>query len=88
MSNIARIERIHTLLTQALAPSKLHIIDDSAKHRGHAGAQSGAGHFQIEIAADAFIGKTPIARHRMVYAALSSMFPNDIHALTIHASLP
>ncbi|MBB72471.1 MAG: BolA family transcriptional regulator [Legionellales bacterium] len=83
MDNQQRIEQISKLLNDALTPSELNVIDDSHLHVGHAGAQSGAGHFTIEIASNAFTGKSRIQQHRLVYDALDTMMPDDIHALRI-----
>jgi BolA protein len=84
---VNRIERIRSVLETAFKPSRLSIEDDSAKHAGHAGARHG-GHYRVEIVADAFEGKPPIARHRMVYDALADMMRTDIHALSIQARTP
>jgi BolA family transcriptional regulator, general stress-responsive regulator len=73
----------------ALNPVALHLVDDSAAHAGHAGArESGGGHFQLTIVSDAFQGKTTVARHRMVYAALADLMQQKIHALQIEAMTP
>ena len=86
--NPARIERMRELLTEALAPRHLAISDDSHRHTGHAGARSGQGHFSVDIVSAAFAGKVPLARHRLVYAALDELMQADIHALSIHARTP
>ncbi|TCT24495.1 BolA protein family transcriptional regulator [Thermomonas haemolytica] len=86
--NPARVERIRALLTEALAPLVLEVHDDSHRHAGHAGARGGQGHFRVEIVSAAFAGKPPLARHRLVYAALGTMMQTDIHALAIHARAP
>ena len=86
--NPVRIERIRERLSQALAPLSLEVTDDSHKHAGHAGARGGQGHFSVDIVSAAFAGKLPLARHRMVYAALGSMMQTDIHALAIRARTP
>ena len=86
--NPQRVERIRALLTEALAPQSLDVADDSHKHAGHAGARGGQGHFSVDIVSAAFAGKLPLARHRMVYAALGSMMQDDIHALAIRARTP
>ena len=86
--NPARIERMRELLEAAFAPSLLEIADDSHKHAGHAGARGGQGHFSVEIVSAAFAGKPPLARHRLVYAALGDMMQTDIHALAIRARTP
>ena len=94
-----RLTRIETLLREAFAPSKLLIKDQSHLHAGHAGAKDGRGHYDVTIVAEAFAGKSPIARHRMegqnriqrhrmVYDALTQLLATDIHALRIKASAP
>ena len=86
--NPARVQRMRVLLTEALAPTRLEIIDDSHKHAGHAGARGGQGHFSVDIVSAAFAGKLPLARHRLVYAALDELMQADIHALSIRARAP
>jgi BolA protein len=83
-----RITRIREALTKQLQPTHLNIEDDSHRHAGHAGAADGRGHFNVQIVAHAFEGKLPIARHRLVYAALGDMMTTDIHALSIDARTP
>lgn len=83
MNNHERIEKITRLLTDAFQPAKLLVEDESAHHIGHAGAQSGAGHFAIQITAAAFQGKSLVTSHRMIYGVLDELIPNDIHALKI-----
>ena len=86
--NPERIARMRALLAQALEPSRLAIRDDSHKHAGHAGSRQGLGHFSVAIESAAFTGKLPLARHRLVYAALGEMMQTDIHALSITATTP
>ena len=86
--NPQRVARIRDLLTTALAPLSLEVVDDSHKHAGHAGARAGQGHFGVDIVSAAFAGKLPLARHRLVYAALGEMMQADIHALSIRARTP
>jgi BolA protein len=86
--NPERIARMRVLLTQALEPSRLAIRDDSHKHAGHAGSRQGHGHFSVAIESAAFAGQRPLARHRLVYAALGEMMQTDIHALSITAATP
>jgi len=83
-----RISTLRARLEQALAPDTLEIIDESAKHAGHAGAAGGGGHFIVHITAQAFRDKSPIQRHRLVYDAAGDMMQNEIHALSIHARAP
>jgi BolA protein len=83
-----RIDMIRTRLELELQPAALEIIDESAKHAGHAGAASGGGHFIVNITAAAFQDKTPIQRHRQVYDALGDIMHSEIHALSIQARTP
>lgn len=83
-----RVERIHAALETAFAPVSLAVIDDSARHAGHAGARDGRGHFNVEVISAAFEGMGALARHRAVYAALADMMVTEIHALSIRASTP
>jgi BolA protein len=83
-----RVERIRTRLEQAFAPELLEIVDDSARHAGHAGARDGRGHFKVRIVSNSFEGTKPLARHRMVYAALGELMQTDIHAVSVDASCP
>ena len=71
-----------------LSPESLEVFDDSSEHAGHAGARDGGGHFQLVIVAREFAGKTAVARHRLVYEALSDLMPKQIHALAIRAYAP
>ncbi len=71
-----------------LQPESLDILDDSAKHAGHAGAASGGGHYQLTIVSNAFAGKPQLARHRLIYQALGDMMQRQIHALSIAAFTP
>ena len=62
--------------------------DDSHLHVGHVGASEGGGHFSVRIVAERFDGLAPLARHRLVYAALGEMMQGPIHALAITAITP
>jgi BolA protein len=83
-----RSAMIRTRLVEALNPKVLEIIDESAKHAGHAGAASGGGHFIVQIVSAAFEGKNLIQRHRLVYDAVDDIMHTEIHALSIQAKAP
>ena len=73
----------------ALRPVSLELHDESNEHAGHSGSRpSGGSHWQLTIVSEAFRGKNPVARHRMVYEALGDLMKRDIHALRIEASAP
>lgn len=87
---------VTALIRQRLAPLdavSLEIIDDSASHAGHAGAQDHAvrtgahegTHFELTIVSPAFSGQSPVARHRMIYDLLGDLMKTRIHALKIDA---
>jgi len=88
MSNEERVNMIRERINASLHPTALEIVDDSAKHAGHAGARSGGGHFNVSIVSDEFEGKSLIQRHRMVYDALGDAMQKEIHALSINARTP
>jgi BolA protein len=79
---------MEALLRAGLQPQRLQLRDDSHHHVGHEGARDGRGHFAVDVVSAAFEGKSPIARHRLVYAALGDMMHTDIHALQIRALTP
>lgn len=83
-----RVEAIRERLRRDLDPEELEVRDDSALHAGHAGAAGGAGHYALTVVSAKFEGKPPLARHRMVYAAVADMMPAQIHALSIDARAP
>ncbi|MEQ8410932.1 MAG: BolA family protein [Erythrobacter sp.] len=70
-------------------PTRLEIINDSAKHAGHSGDDgSGESHFTIVIEAPAFAEMNRLARQRAVIAALGDMVGERVHAVAIQASAP
>ena len=40
-------------------------------------------HFEATVVCEAFAGKLPLARHRMVYATLGGKMGGEIHALAL-----
>lgn len=81
--------QITARLTAALAPEQLEVIDDSARHAGHAGHDPrGESHFTVRIVSVAFAGQSRIARQRMVNAALAELLVERVHALSIVARAP
>ena len=82
----AEIER---LLRDAFAPSALAVINDSARHHGHAGDDgSGESHFTVEVESAAFAGKSRLERQRMVNRALGDIPGQRVHALAVRAFAP
>ena len=83
-----RIPRIRAALASHLDTDDIAIRDDSHLHAGHAGAQTGLGHYHVTIRAAVFEGLSPIKRHRLVYDALGDLMRTDIHAVSIRAVAP
>ena len=84
-----RAKRIERLLTEALTPHHLDIVDEAALHAGHAGAREGGEtHYRVTIVADAFDGESRVARQRRVNAALVDEFADGLHALSIRTFTP
>ena len=75
-------------LTLRLAPSFLEVMDESAAHAGHVGANdTGTGtHFRVRIYGTQFVGKPRVACHRLVYDALQDFIDQGLHALAIEVT--
>ncbi len=72
-------------LQAALSPTHMEVIDESADHAGHAGANAlGRGtHFRVRVASPAFAGLSRVAQHRLVYDCLRQFIDAGLHALAI-----
>ena len=77
-------ERIEAVLRESFAPDSLEVIDESEKHRGHAGyREGGSSHFRVRIRASALTPMTRLGRHRAIHAALGPGIMDAIHALAL-----
>lgn len=78
-------EAIERRLNETLSPTELSVLDESAQHAGHAGANgTGFGtHFRVRLASPRFEGKARIQCHRLVYDALQEFIDQGLHALAI-----
>lgn len=84
-----RTERIREKLDTAFTPEHLDVVDDSARHAGHAGAAPGGEtHYNVTIVSQAFEGLSRVQIHRMVQMVLAAEFETGLHALSIKASTP
>jgi BolA protein len=82
-------DRIRSKLNEALAPARLDIQDDSAKHSGHSGAREGGeSHFSVVIVSARFDGLNRVARQRLVNTVLAEELSGPVHALSIQAKTP
>ena len=85
MTDLSIAQQMHQALTQRLVPTTLEVLDESAAHAGHAGANgTGFGtHFRVRISSPLFTGKPRVAQHRLVYDALQEFIDQGVHALAI-----
>lgn len=85
MPVLATVSQLEQQLIARLQPTRLEVVDESAAHAGHVGANAqGFGtHFRVRIASPQFAGKTRVARHRLVYDALQDFIDQGLHALAI-----
>lgn len=72
----------------ALEPESYTLEDESAQHRGHAGAAGGGGHYRLTVVSPRFRDLSTLARHRLVYEAMGELMHREIHALSITALTP
>jgi len=86
-----RATRLRHALEAAFAPSLLEIVDDSARHAGHAGARGldgGETHYNLLMVSQAFAGLSRVERSRAVHAALDGEFKAGLHALSLVLRTP
>jgi BolA protein len=78
-------QEMHRALSDTLQPTALEVLDESAAHAGHAGANgTGFGtHFRVRISSPLFTGKPRVTQHRLVYDALQEFIDRGVHALAI-----
>ena len=82
-------ETIRNKLATAFAPERLEVVDDSDKHKGHAGAREGGeSHFTVVVVSQGFAGLGRVERQRRVNAALADELAGPVHALSIKALAP
>jgi BolA protein len=85
---------IRRKLTDALAPTRLEVEDDSARHAGHHheggmdARPGGESHFNLTVVSTAFAGLGRVQRQRMVNGLLAQEMAGPVHALSIRALTP
>ena len=86
--NAERARRIDALLRERLEALDVQVIDESHLHAGHAGTQSGEGHFRVTVVSPLFAGISLLDAQRLVDQAVGEMIGADIHALAITTRVP
>jgi BolA family transcriptional regulator, general stress-responsive regulator len=75
-------------LSAKFAPNHLEVIDESARHQGHAGSRPGGEtHFRVRIASP-LLGGTRVAQHRAIMETLDAEIKGGVHALAIEVLPP
>lgn len=69
---------IVALIKQALPDAKIDIVDTAGD----------GDHYQAKIVSTAFKGKSRVAQHQMVYAALGGRMGGELHALALTTEAP
>ena len=85
---MTRAAHIAQLLRAAFPGEPVVVHDESDRHLGHGGHDPRGSHFHVIVTSTRFAGLSRPARHRLVYDALASMFPSDIHALSAELRTP
>jgi len=80
-------ERLRGDLRTALDAEHIEVRDESARHRGHAGALEG-GHFDVLVVSRVFEGLGLVERHRAVYTGLGDLRDRKVHALALRTYTP
>ncbi len=86
---MTRSERMEAALQAKFAPTALAVVDESAMHAGHAGAQPGGEtHYQVVMESAHFTGLGRLARSRAVHDALAAELAGGLHALALKLRAP
>ncbi len=85
----SRQERLRSVLVRIFAPTVLEVVDDSARHAGHAGSSdAGETHYSVRMVSAAFAGQSRVARSRAVHEAVAGEFRDGLHALSLTLQSP
>ena len=69
-------ETLQQLIEQGLPGARVRVAGDDGVH------------FEATVVSEAFRGRLPLARHRMVYATLGERMGGEIHALALKTLTP
>lgn len=87
----SRYDRIYDRLQAEFKPRSLEIVDESARHAGHAGRRNlpgGETHYHVSMVSEAFAGMARLQRSRAVHQALGEEFSSGLHALSLSLLAP
>ncbi len=81
---MSKSDEIAAALAAGFPGAEIDVQDVSEAHRVHAGyPEGGESHFDVRIRSEVFMGKSRIARHRAVHAAIGADLMGRIHALAL-----
>jgi BolA protein len=84
-----RAARITQAVLAGFPGATVRLVDDSARHAGHAGAAPGGEtHYRLEVVSASFAGMNRVARSRAVNALLAAEFESGLHALNLALRTP
>lgn len=69
-------ETIRSLIEQGMPDARVEVFGPDGVH------------FEATVVSEAFRGKLPLARHRLVYATLGELMGREIHALALRTLTP
>ena len=80
-------DEIEKKLSLKFTPSHLEVLDESEKHRGHAGSRpDGETHFRVRISSSQLDNLSRVAQHRAVMGTLDTELKSGVHALAIEVA--
>ena len=86
---MTRADRLRALHSHALQPTVMEVVDDSARHAGHAGARAGGEtHYSVLVVSPRFAGMSRVAGSRDVHAVLQPEFDAGLHSLGLTLKAP
>jgi len=82
-------DKIKQAIEKELMPEHLEIINESGEHAGHAGDDgSGETHYKLIVVSSRFKDHNRVQRQRLMNAAVSKLFEEGLHALTMKLLTP
>jgi len=72
------IAEIEHLLRNAFPDAEIDLVDTAGDED----------HYALTVTSEAFRGKSRVAQHQMVYAALKGAMTSTLHALQIKTAIP
>ncbi len=94
---MSRQAAMESKLTEAFAPERLAVTNESHLHAGHHHIENGEEaefdgtgetHFRVRIVSSAFAGMSRVERHRAVNTALADELKAGLHALAVEPAAP